>query len=119
MAAGSTGATITVRPIDDTAVESAEWVVVLGSPRLRVHTRVAGERAGTITNNDVRTISVSDATVTEGNKSVTVNAAVTLSSASTTSVTVVVSTVAGTALASSDFTSKTSTLTFSPQASRH
>ena len=52
---------------------------------------------GTIADNDVRTISVSDATVTEGNKSVTVNVTVTLSSASTTAVTVVVSTVAGTA----------------------
>ena len=113
--AGSTGATITVRPVDDTAVESAESVV-LGDRRRAPATHVGSPASatGTITDNDVRTISVSDATVTEGNKSVTVNVTVTLSSASTTSVTVVVTTVAGTALAGSDFTAKTSTLTFNP-----
>jgi hypothetical protein len=114
LAAGSTGATITVRPVDDAAVESVETVAVAVAAGTGYTVGSPASASGTIADNDVRTISVSDATVTEGNKGVTLNVVLTLSSASTTSVTVVVSTVAGTALAGSDFTAKTSTVTFNP-----
>jgi hypothetical protein len=113
LASGSAGATITLTPVDDTAVEGAETVVLtlatgtgytLGSP---------SSAGGSIADNDVRTISVADATVTEGDKQTSnVSVTVTLSAASTSTVTVVATTVAGSAVAGSDFQSKTATLTF-------
>jgi hypothetical protein len=112
-AAGVASATITVTPVDDTSVESAETVTLalgagtgytLGSP---------SSASSSIADNDVRTISVADATVTEvDSKTSNVTVVVTLSQASTSTVTVVAKTVGGTAVAGSDFTSKTSTLTF-------
>ena len=69
----------------------------------------------TIDNDDLPplTVSVGNATVTEGNSGTsTFNVPVTLSRASTTTVTVIVTTVAGTAKAGTDFQSKTQTLTF-------
>jgi hypothetical protein len=60
-------------------------------------------------------LSVGDATVTEANAGTTaVSIPVTLSRASSTPVTIRISTAAGTALAGSDFQTRTATLTFAP-----
>jgi hypothetical protein len=69
----------------------------------------------TIVNDDLAplTVSVGNASVVEGDSGTsTLNIPLTLSRASTSSVTVTVTTVAGTAIAGSDFVSKTATVTF-------
>jgi len=67
---------------------------------------------GTIADNDVASLSVGDASVTESNSGTsTVSITITLSAALATSVSFSISTVAGTATAGTDFQAKTQTLT--------
>ncbi len=112
LAAGVATATVTVTPIDDTSLESAESVVLtlktgtgyaLGSPT---------SATGSIADNDVPSLSVSDYTVTEGNTgTTTISIVITLSGPLTTNVTFTIATVQGSATAGKDYQAKTSTLT--------
>jgi len=114
---GSASVTVTITPVDDAAVEGTEAVTLtllagsgytVGSP--------AGA-TGQIADNDAAPpqLSVADVTTTEGDRQTSdVLVTITLSAASTQTVTVVATTVAGTALAGSDFTSTTATITFTP-----
>jgi hypothetical protein len=115
-AAGSSTATVTVYLLGDTVYEPDETFGVRltswGSFNLAVP-----QGTVTVANDDPvpLTISIGNATVTEGDRNTsTVSIPVTLSSASATTVTVVASTVSGTAVAGSDFVAKTVTLTFNP-----
>jgi hypothetical protein len=115
-AAGSTTTSFTVYVVGDTAIEPNETFSVkltsTGGFNLADATEVV-----TIANDDLPplTVSIGNATVTEGNSSTsTVNIPLTLSRASTSTVTVTVTTVAGTAKAGTDFVSKTGTVTFAP-----
>ena len=115
-AAGSTTAVITVFVKGDTTIESDETfgIQLTSAPGFNI---AKGTGTITITNDDLPplTVSIGNATATEGNSgTATVNVPVTLSRASTTTVTVVVTTVAGTAKAGTDFTQKTQTLSFAP-----
>jgi hypothetical protein len=112
LAAGTSVATLTVTPVDDSAVESTETVVLTIAAGSGYSVGSPASATGSIADNDVRTLSVGDVNVTEKNNNTNINVVVSLSSASTTAVTVTVTTVAGTALAGSDFQTKTSTLTF-------
>jgi hypothetical protein len=113
-AAGSTTATITVYLVGDTTYEPNEtFSVKLTS--WGTFNLADGVGAVTIANDDPvpLTVSVGNATTTEGNKgTTTVNVPVTLSRAASSTVTVVVKTIAGTALAGGDFVATTQTLTF-------
>lgn len=115
IATGSTTGTITVDPTADTAIEDDEEVIVslaagsgytLGSPT---------SATGMIVNDDVPTLAINNVTVGEGNAG-TVNAVftVTLSAASTRTVTVNYATANATATAGSDYTAQSGTLTFTP-----
>ena len=114
-AAGAATATVTLRPVDDTAVESAETATLTIGSGLAYTAGTPSSASGTIADNDVApTLSVGDVTVTEANTgTTTISVPITLSAPSASAVTVTVTTVAGTALAGSDFQSKTSTLTIS------
>ena len=104
--AGSTTGTITVAVGGDTLAEGNEtFFVNLGNP---TNSTIAdGQGQGTIINDDAPppTLSINDVSVTEGNSG-TVNAVftVTLSSASSQTVTVTYATANGTATAGSDYT---------------
>jgi hypothetical protein len=113
-AAGVATATVTVKPVDDTAAEATETVTLSVAPG-GYSVGAPASATGSIVDNDSRTISIGNVTVTEADRSTTtVSIPVTLSSAASTTVTVVVSTVAGSAVAGTDFVSKSATLTFSP-----
>jgi Calx-beta domain/RTX calcium-binding nonapeptide repeat (4 copies) len=119
LADGVATATVTVTPVDDTAVESSETVTLTVGAGAGYTVGSPASANGAIADNDVAlpTLSVDSVTVTEGDRNTTtVNVTVRLSAASTSTVTVVASTVAGSALAGSDFQSKTATLTFAPGA---
>ncbi len=116
-APGVTSQTVAVKVTGDTAVEANEtFTVTLANASGATVSRATA--TGTITNDDAAvkpTISISDATVTEGNSGTSnANFTVTLSKASTTAVTVGYSTANGTATAGSDFTAVSGTLTFAP-----
>ncbi|MBY0324701.1 MAG: cellulase family glycosylhydrolase [Reyranella sp.] len=114
-AAGETSKVINVQVTGDTAVEANETLTLtLSSPTGA--TIADGTAIGTITNDDTApppTLTVADATVTEGNSG-TRNLAftVTLSAAATGPVTVAYATSNGTATAGSDYTAATGTVTF-------
>jgi hypothetical protein len=119
-AAGSTAAQITVSVIGDAAAELDEtFSVALVNPTGLTIGRDAGtvtvrnDDAGTPGGGTGRTLSIGHATVTETDKSTSVTITVTLSSASSTAVTVQYATANGTALAGSDYTASSGTLTFS------
>ncbi|MBL8152514.1 MAG: hypothetical protein JNN15_21575, partial [Blastocatellia bacterium] len=104
--------TISVPVIGDLLVEPDEtFTVTLSNPTNA--TIATGQGTGTITNDDAVTLSINNATVTEGNSG-TVNAVftVSISGTSTQPVTVDFATADGTATAGSDYTSTTGTLTF-------
>ncbi|HEX5591393.1 MAG TPA: Calx-beta domain-containing protein [Candidatus Limnocylindrales bacterium] len=117
MSGGVASATITITPVDDTAVESAETVslaLVAGTGY-----GLASPTSGSVSiaDNDVGaapTISIADRTVTEDNKNAVVQIAVTLSAPSSVPISVTWTTVAGTAVAGADFVAASGTLTFSP-----
>ncbi|WP_205666092.1 Calx-beta domain-containing protein [Aquabacter cavernae] len=116
-AAGETTKTIQVTVNGDTAVEANESLTLnLSAPSGA--TIADGSGAGTITNDDVvapvlPTLSVSDASVAEGNSGTKVMTfTVTLSSAATGPVSVAYATANGTATAGSDYVATSGTLTF-------
>jgi hypothetical protein len=114
LAAGSASATITVTPVNDTLAEPSE-TVILGIGTSSAYTvGTPASASGTIADDDVLALFVDDVSVTEGDRNTTASVIVRLSGASTAPVTVVVATQAGTALAGSDFVSRTATLTFNP-----
>jgi len=115
-AAGATTATVTIDPTADKIVERNETVALsLASGTGYV---IGGTPAviGTIVNDDSPTINLSaDRTVVEGTTSPqTVSYTLTLSDASTKTITVQYATANGTAAAGLDYTSVTGTLTFNP-----
>ena len=117
-APGVVSQTVKVAVTGDTAVEPTEtFTVKLASPSGA--TLGTATATGTITNDDVAvtapTVSIANATVTEGNAGTTpASFAVTLSKPSTATVTVGYSTANGTATAGQDFTAASGTLTFAP-----
>jgi hypothetical protein len=113
-AAGATSAQITLRLRGDTLSEADEtFYVVLGSA---VGLSLARNSAAiTIRNDDTAALSVANTSVVEGNSGTkTVSVTVTLAGSSASTVTVGYSTVAGSALAGTDFVSTSGTLTFAP-----
>ncbi|GEP54509.1 Calx-beta domain-containing protein [Reyranella soli] len=114
-AAGETSKVVHVQVAGDTAVEANETVTLtLSSPGGA--TIVDGTAVGTITNDDTAplpTLTVADATVSEGNSG-TRNLAftVSLSAAATGPVTVAYATSNGTATAGSDYTAASGTVAF-------
>jgi hypothetical protein len=112
---GVTSQTVTVIVNGDTAYETDEkfFLNLIGATNA-----LAGDPQGvaTILNDDAQpTLSINDMSVTEGNSlTQNVNFVVTLSAASGTPVTVMYATADGTAVAPSDYTSKSGTLTFNP-----
>ena len=118
--AGVTTQTLHVGIIGDTTVEPNEtFTVTLSAPSGL--TIADGTAIGTITNDDAAvvitppTVSVADATVTEGNSGTRSLAfTATLSKSSATAVTVRYATSNGTATAGQDFTAASGTLTFAP-----
>ncbi len=116
-AAGVTSQQISVVVLGDTAVESNETLTLTLSNPVGV-TIADGSAVGTITNDDVAPVvppkvAVADATVVESNSG-TQNLVftVTLDKAATSPVSVGYATASGTAVAGSDFTAKSGTLTF-------
>jgi hypothetical protein len=113
LAAGATSATITVTPVNDVIAEGSEGVTLTLTSGTGYILGASSAASGTITDNDVATLSVSDVSIAEGNsgtKLVTVT--VTLSTPAAATVTVSYATANGTATAGSDYVSKTGTLTF-------
>lgn len=114
-AAGATSQTISVPVLGDLVYEPTEtFVANLSGP---TNASIARAQAtGTIVDNDPQpSVSIADATASEGDTG-TVNAtfAVTLSAASTQVVTVTYATTGGTALLGQDFAATSGTLTFAP-----
>jgi len=111
-APGETSKTISIVILGDTTEEADEtFLVTLGNPTGA--TIADGEATGTITDDDgVPTLSIGDATVVEGNSGeVDLVFTITLSNAATTDVTLDYATAAGTAIAGTDFTAATGSLT--------
>ncbi|QYX34214.1 M10 family metallopeptidase C-terminal domain-containing protein [Sphaerospermopsis torques-reginae ITEP-024] len=118
-AAGATTATLTIDPTADTTFENNETVALtlVAGTGYTIGTTTAV--TGTITNDDVPpsvTINLNaDQTIVEGTTSPqNVQYTVTLSAASTQTITVQYATSNGTAIAGSDYTTITGTLTFNP-----
>ncbi len=117
-APGETTKTIAVPIIGDTVVESNETFTVKLSGATNA-TIADTQGVATITNDDITPglpqLSINDVTKTEGDSGTT-NATFTvkLSAASTQTITVNFATANGTAIAGSDYTSKSGTLTFTP-----
>jgi hypothetical protein len=116
-APGEVAKTVSVAVLGNTVIEPTEtFVVNLSSP---INATVGdGQGVGTIIDNDAPpppTVSIGDATVTEGNAS-SVNGVftATLSAASGQTVTVQYATANGTATAGGDYTATSGTLTFAP-----
>jgi ribosomal protein L35AE/L33A len=111
-AAGVTTQTVSVLVTGDTVAEAAEtFTLTLSHASGATVARAQG--VGTIVDDDGRSISINDVSITEGNSG-TANATFTvrLSSAATSTVTVAYATANGTATAGSDYTAKSGTLTF-------
>jgi Ca2+-binding RTX toxin-like protein len=116
-AANSATATLTINPTADTAIEANETVVLTLATGAGYTIGTSSTVTGNITNDDLPSINLSPngQTVVEGltspqNLSYTVS----LSSSSPQTITVQYSTANGTALAGSDYTTTTGTLTFNP-----
>jgi serralysin len=116
-AANSATATLTIDPTADTTIESNETVALTLATGTGYTVGTTTAVTGTITNDDLPSINLSPngQTVVEGltspqNLSYTVS----LSGSSTQTITVQYSTANGTALAGSDYTTTTGTLTFTP-----
>jgi len=116
-AAGSATAALTIDPTADTTIEANETVALTLATGTGYTVGTTAAVTGTITNDDFPSINLSpnSQTVVEGltspqNLSYTVS----LSGSSTQTITVQYSTFNGTALASSDYTTTTGTLTFNP-----
>ena len=118
-APGVTTQTISVPIIGDTTVETDEtFTVNLSGATNGVIGRAVG--TGTITNEDVPSLSINSGNITEGNSGTTNgNFTVTLSQRSPLTVTVDFATADGTATAPSDYSSTSGTLTFAPGTTTH
>jgi hypothetical protein len=115
LAAGATSALITVTPVDDVIAEGSEGVTLTLASGTGYIVGASSAASGTITDNDVATLSVNDVSITEGNNGTsTATVTVTLSTPAAATVTVSYATANGTATAGSDYVSKTGTLTFAP-----
>jgi hypothetical protein len=113
LAAGVAFATITVTPINDTDAELNETVALALSSGSGYTLGTPSSQSGTILDNDLPTVSIAGASVTEGNSGTkTVVLTVTLSGPKSTPITVAYATANGTAVAPTDYQSKTGTLTF-------
>ncbi len=114
---GLTTQWITVAVQGETDIEENEtFSITLSNPDNATIAAIAdGQATGTITNDDGATISIADATVTEGDAG-TADAVftVTLSASSLYTVTVDFATADHTAIAPGDYLSQTGTLTFTP-----
>src|SRR5262249_44655478 len=115
-APGETSKTISVAVLGDVITENNETFFVNLSNASSGATILDDQGIGTILDNDGINISISDASATEGNTGTTpMTFHVTLSKASTQTVTVDYKTVDGTALSGSDYVAlSTATLSFSP-----
>ncbi|RUS95515.1 hypothetical protein DSM107003_32180 [Trichormus variabilis SAG 1403-4b] len=117
-AAGSATATVIVDPIDDTIVEGAETAILDLATGTGYTLGTATSAAVNIADNDLPlvTINLSDnQTIVEGStSSQNVSYTVTLSDTSTQTITVQYATSDGTAIAGSDYSNTTGTLTFNP-----
>jgi hypothetical protein len=113
-APGETTKTVSVPVIDDAAVENDEafFVNLSGASNAGI---ADSQGQATIVDDDPPLMSISDATVTEGNSGTTdATFTVTLSKPWTAPVTVGWATADGTAVAGSDYTAETGSLTFAP-----
>ncbi|MFM6603070.1 MAG: Calx-beta domain-containing protein, partial [Dolichospermum sp.] len=116
-ATGSSTATLTIDPTADTIVESNETVALTLATGTGYNIGTTTAVIGTITNDDLLPkINLSaNQTIVEGNTNPqNVTYTVTLSNASTQTITVQYATANGTAIAGSDYTSTSGTLTFDP-----
>jgi hypothetical protein len=113
LASGATSAIITLTPVDNTTIEPSESVTVTLTSGTGYTVGTPSAATGTIADNDVPTLTISNASVTEGNNGTkTVAVTVTLSAAAATTVTVGYATANGTATAGSDYQATSGTLTF-------
>jgi len=115
-AAGASTATLTIDPTADTIIESDETVALTLATGTGYTIGTTTAVTGTITNDDFPSINLSaNQTIVEGNTNPqNVTYTVTLSSTSTQTITVQYATANGTAIAGSDYTSTSGTLTFNP-----
>ncbi|MBS9395042.1 MAG: hypothetical protein HEQ29_18585 [Dolichospermum sp. LBC05a] len=116
-AAGASTATLTIDPTADTIVESNETVALTLATGTGYTIGTTTAVIGTITNDDLLpNLNLSaNKTIVEGNTNPqNVTYTVTLSSTSTQTITVQYATANGTAIAGSDYTSTSGTLTFNP-----
>ncbi len=115
-AAGASTATLTIDPTADTIIESDETVALTLATGTGYTVGTTTAVTGTITNDDFPSINLSaNQTIVEGNTDPqNVTYTVTLSSTSTQTITVQYATANGTAIAGSDYTSTSGTLTFNP-----
>ncbi|MFM6534302.1 MAG: Calx-beta domain-containing protein [Dolichospermum sp.] len=116
-AAGASTATLTIDPTADTIVESDETVALTLATGTGYTIGTTTAVIGTITNDDLLpNLNLSaNQTIVEGNTNPqNVTYTVTLSNASTQTITVQYATANGTAIAVSDYTSTSGTLTFNP-----
>ncbi len=111
-AAGQVTKTVTVVALGDLTVEQAETLFLnLTNPSGATISDAQG--LGTITNDDTALVTISDATISEGNSGTTnMVFTVTLSNPSASAITVDFATADGTALAGSDYAASTGTITF-------
>jgi Calx-beta domain/RTX calcium-binding nonapeptide repeat (4 copies) len=116
--AGSSTATVTVNPIDDTIIEGTETAIFNLATGTGYTLGTATSATVNIADNDfpLVTINLSDnQTIVEGStSSQNVSYTVTLSDTSTQTITVQYATTNGTAIAGSDYSNTTGTLTFNP-----
>ncbi|MFL6035274.1 MAG: Calx-beta domain-containing protein, partial [Gaiellaceae bacterium] len=111
LASGVTSATITVTPTNDVIVEPTETVTLTIAAGTGYTAGTPSSANGTIADNEP-SLFVGDATITEADRqTTTVSIAITLSAPQAQAVTFTITTVAGTALAGTDFQAKTQTLT--------
>ncbi|MBI1370953.1 MAG: hypothetical protein GC162_20155 [Planctomycetes bacterium] len=108
-AAGETTKTFTVAITNDTLVESTETFFVNLS-NVSGATLADAQAVGRIVDNDIALVSIGDAVVNEGDGTATFT--LSLTNASATAISVNVATANGTALAGSDYTAKSQTVTF-------
>ncbi len=109
--------TISVPIVGDLVNEPTEtFTVVLSSPVPAITiTKAIG--TGTIYDNDPPSLSINDASITEGNSTLQMNFTVTLTGVTSQVVTVAYATANGSAIAGSDYTTTSGILTFTPPTS--
>jgi acid phosphatase len=113
--AGSPSATISVSPLDDTAVEGTETVILSLQTSALYNIGTPQSATISILDNDVPSIMISDVVVAEGNTGTpAASFTVTLSGPSSQTVTVQYTTADGTAFAGSDYQFAAGTLSFAP-----